>query len=318
MVKLEEKLDTYSLGIGLSSKCNFNCLHCYYKETRKNCFLSIDLLKIVMINMPRLQSVIIGLEGEPLLYPYLNSALQIISNNTNSINIVTNGSLLDEKICLQLSHFPITSLAISIESGISSIYEHIRIGSNFKTFIKNCENAVKYCGDIVNFHVTIFKQNLPSIPQILALASKIGIKNISFQLLRQTRSTKSSGICPVKEEELLIYLEQIIDQNEVNVLFPYNFASQRVMHFIEEKQNFKYNTTHIQSSSKDCEIIYKFTSILSDGSIFPCCGDLPTFYPIKYSFNGIFNHPVLQRLRKKIRTTQIPKVCHLCMNRKLM
>lgn len=61
-----------------------------------------------------------------------------------------------------------------------------------------------------------------------------------------------------------------------------------------------------------CFFPWNFTSILSDGRLFPCCGDINPVNMEKYNYDSIFNNEILLKLRKALHT-EMPSVCKECL-----
>lgn len=297
--------NNYVLGIGLTNKCNFCCPMCYYHppklSEKKFTYMPLELLRNTINVMPKLRSIILGLEGEPLCYPWLIEALDIIKTKTDSIQIVSNGSLITKEFCLYIKDYPISRIALSIDADNEAAYSIFRKGGNLLTFIKNCKMLVDSWEGNIIFHSVIFNENLQFLSGLPSLAKSIGIKNICFQLLRPHAGSNIRSITPVNDKNLESILNLIIknsEKNDISIQFDQYFANQRIMKFLKKYELLCKNIKIINyNTNQMCPHISNFTSILSDGSIFPCCGDFVPEKIYDYSFNGIFNHEYLQRLR---------------------
>lgn len=294
----------YALGLGLTNRCNFYCPMCYYHPSkegvRKISDMPLALLEQAMNAMPRLGSVILGLEGEPLCYPWLMEALDIIRLKTDNIQFVSNGSLVTERFCQSLKEYPVSVFALSIDADNESSYAKFRTGGNLETFMQSCKMLVDKWGGNIIFHSVIFNENISCLAGLPALAKSLGIKNISFQLLRPHEGSNARAITPASEKNLEKFLDCIIkssEQNGVNIQFEHNFANQGFMRLLQKYKPYYKNIKLINCHRQVCPTIYNFTSLLSDGSLFPCCGDFAPARFDDYSFDGIFNHEYLQRLR---------------------
>ena len=61
------------LGIGLTSRCNFNCPFCYYHRDNSKSpptVMPLELLQRILEGLKPLKAVNFALEGEPLCYPH--------------------------------------------------------------------------------------------------------------------------------------------------------------------------------------------------------------------------------------------------------
>lgn len=307
----------YSLGLGISSRCNLKCPHCYYNNHNVGIFMTPQFARMLMRELPPLRSVIVGLEGEPLLHPGFHEILEALSGRAQAISLVTNGTLLKESICRDLLQFPIGSLAISIEAGTRESYERFRRGADFATFLRHADLAARYLEERASFHVTMFRQNLDDIPTVLDLAKNLGVKRISFQLLRPSSAIKERGIDPAPEKRIKTCIAKVLEKCEGLLLhFPPDFASPSIMDFLRDTQKVCLENIQPEKSEKGCQIIRHFASILADGRIFPCCGDFAPLQPQEHNFYGIYNHPFMLSLRQKIAQGHPPAACAVCGNLK--
>lgn len=310
-----QKENHYRLGIGLSRRCNLKCLHCYYHTAKVPVVdMNLSLLKAILEKMPRMASINFGLEGEPFLYPYFFEVLDYSTCKTDAIMITSNGNLLNNNTLNRLKQYPIANLLLSIEGATKESYERWREYGSFRNFCLNAASAVDKFGSALSLHATVFQQNMADLLKLPELAAQLGITNISFQQLRPLPAIARRGIWPARQKELLLFLEKIIeaaDKNRVVLNFDTFFATASVMNFLK---NFSvvYNINILQESNEACAVVYHCTSILADGRLFPCCGD---FHPVKitqYTFDGIYNHPILLKLRKMTVNGLILQSCKYC------
>ncbi len=293
----------YSLGLGVSNACNFHCPHCYYRgyfSKRQEVSMPVSLLQKILADMPILQSIIFGLEGEPFLYPHLLQALHLASERTDCLMIVSNGSLLTGETCRALTDFPVKRLVLSVDAATADSYERFRSGGSFNAFKANCSNIVDALGNAVSLHAVMFSDNLPFLPSLPGLAASLGVERISFQQLRSSASILQRGIQPPRESDLLDCLLKIIDSASslnISLEFASSFGNNNVMSFLIDKSTHYRCVQVADRHMHKCGLIHNFTSILSDGKLFPCCGDFEPYEIAEYTFDGIFNHSYLRCLR---------------------
>lgn len=301
---VKKKDHHFNLGIGLTTRCNFRCPMCYYhsetSEAAKPIDMPLSLLGSILKQLPTLANITVGLEGEPFCHPQVFQALDLMAKKSDSISIVSNGSLLTNAICRTLSGYPITLVALSIDAADTKAYAKFRTGGNLQTFKKNGSYLAEYLGNAVRLHTVMFSENLDSITQMPQVAAEMGIGHISFQQLRPHAAALARGITPPAPFELESCLKRIIENAiKYNIILHFDgfFGKESIMQMLTDISG----TTSVlrlqPRVGKHCPYIFNFTSILSDGRIFPCCGDFRPAAVIDYSFDGIFNHDYLQCLR---------------------
>lgn len=302
-VTVEPRDHYFSLGLGLTGRCNFQCPICYYHGPEGSAApndMPLPLLKSLLTPLPQLASISIGLEGEPFCHPCFFDALDIMSAHADQLNIISNGSLLDVESCKRLSEYPIGSFALSIDAGDEAAYRRFRKGGELGIFQTNGATLVEQLGDRVGFHTVIFAENTESLTRLPELAAKMGVQWISLQQLRPTYWTSRRMVHPIAGEQIKAVIKSIInaaEKKEIALLFDQRFGNKRIMQFIRKMQKECEYIKIQQEEIQSCSQILQFTSILSNGQIFPCCGDFSSHDISAFSFDGIFNHEYLQRLR---------------------
>ena len=306
----------YVLGIGLTSRCNFDCPICYYHDdfckNSKETDISLDKLKIIFANCAPLHCINFALEGEPFCYPHLFQALDYAMEASEFISISTNGSLLTKDKLYHLSKYKFSLFSLSINAADSVNYSYFHKGGHLLYFLRNAGNAVENLGSAVIFNTVICQQNLHSLLDLPRLAAMVGISTISLMQLRTHRALLSKGITPAKSNDLLLCLESMLNRAEyygITLYFDHSFTNKDVISWLAKKS---FGSILIEPARKKCIIPWCYTSILSSGKIFPCCGD---FQPVKinsYTFDGIFNHDYLRMLRGHIAEGKNVKACALC------
>ena len=98
----------------ITNRCNLDCPFCTYKKG--NTYLSIDEIESYIKQIKHYCSYIyLHILGEPLLHPDFNKILNILDENDMQLQLVTNGTLLNQYPDL-LNHKCLRKLSISIHS----------------------------------------------------------------------------------------------------------------------------------------------------------------------------------------------------------
>lgn len=135
---MEDKLK--KLYIEPTSKCNLNCKMCF-----RNTWIDEELGNMTMetfnnaINtMPSgVEKIFFGGMGEPLFHPNIIEMVKIASSKVKEVELLTNGTLLNEEMSKKLLEAGMTMLWISIDSLESEGYEKIRVNSKLDKIIAN-------------------------------------------------------------------------------------------------------------------------------------------------------------------------------------
>ncbi len=258
-----------------------------------------------------LAGVIVGLEGEPLLYNNLPGFMELAETHSRAITIITNGGPLTEKVCRDWANFSIKNIILSVDAADRLSYERFRKNGGFERFKKN---AAMVAGMLpCQFHATVFKENLKSLLGMPALAYDLGIKRLSLQLLRSHPGSMARHIRSASRAELSRWLPEMranAAQYNIDLGFDRNFGDL----VWESDQIDAASIKHTTGNGTHCEHADTLACVLSDGRLFPCAGDFEPV-PIKeYSFDGMFNHPYLLALRALRGAGRLIEPCRICMN----
>lgn len=124
------------LLIYVSDLCNLRCEMCphhsgknndfeYQKQLSKK-FISLDMLEKIYKKFPESVFVMLGGVGEPLLHPQFKEIIKLTSKNKKKINIITNGTLLnDDLIEFLMKEKMLNQISISLNASNSEEYSSI-------------------------------------------------------------------------------------------------------------------------------------------------------------------------------------------------
>lgn len=303
---------SFLLGIGLTNRCNYRCPFCYYhgegvEEKARD--LSLEILEKVFQSCSRLSGVNFALEGEPLCYPHFMEAVELAAKYADRLMLCTNGSLLTEKLILKLAYFNFSLITLSINGGDEKSYACFNQGGSLKRFMRHASAATKTFGRAVVFHTVLFKENLETVKLLPYLAKEAGIKTLSLACLREHPAATHRGITRAAQPDLLKCVEEICDLAQIfglSVFFDGSLNLPKIRTWLSER-----GITPPDQDRPTCTLPWYYTSLLSSGKLFPCCGD---FEPsaTELSFDGIFNHQYLRMLRGHMLNGNVPEACRSC------
>ncbi len=193
-VKNGQRIAPIYVRIKPTNRCNQNCNYCHYR----NPYLDLDqYLPTDEINREKMLEIIhdfkdMGVKavtfsggGEPLLYPYIEDAMEAVLEAGIDLSVITNGSLLAGKKAELLSKAK--WVRISLESGTEQTYSKIR-GVNQGMFGQVCNNIYNFaqikdmqCELGINF--VIGPDNYKEVYQSGKLMQEIGVNHIKYTAL---------------------------------------------------------------------------------------------------------------------------------------
>ena len=271
-----------TLQIEPTTACNLDCKICMRRDLqRPTSFLSLDNFKRVL-GSGNFRYVGLHGWGEPLLNQQLFEMVKYAESRGVSTNLTTNGTLIRDRIDSILSSglreiaFGIYDRELFLQS-LPSIEELIREKS------KRGSNIPKTYIDI-----TIYKENLAQIPDLVRLASELPVDAVILHRLFNVHKVDPSVeyISADEEDELFIEVRGLARRLKLEIYLP-------------PKHSFP------------CRITKRSIFVTAEGKVTPCCF-LPEFY-----IGNAFEQGVEKSMRSKaytefVRNVKRHPICSQC------
>ncbi|RZB38078.1 MAG: hypothetical protein SRB2_00424 [Desulfobacteraceae bacterium Eth-SRB2] len=172
-----------TLLIDTSNLCNFRCKMCTaHSSGVKTLPAHFSNIKGVQDIFPYVKRISFGGTGEPLLYPYLDVLAGISKkyglHQWNSVEIITNGSLIDKRLSL-LEH--IDKIVVSFDGANKRTFESLRAGAKYERIVDNIKLIrSKYPEKSITFNVVVSRLNVDELVDIVKLGVNLGVKEVVF------------------------------------------------------------------------------------------------------------------------------------------
>ena len=156
--------------IEITEKCNENCIHCYRPNLSGSEVWDETVFRLVCEQLKDLGTVQIDFTGgEPFTKENFINYLQICSEMGFAIGLLTNGTLLNEKIIEHLSQLNIRMIYISLYG--STPKSHDLITNRTGSFKKTIENvfAIKKKSLPLTINSPIMEQNQNEVENIISM-----------------------------------------------------------------------------------------------------------------------------------------------------
>jgi len=292
-VEIPDGANLKEIYIEITSKCNLNCKMCFRRfwkdkvlDMPKDKFLKIlDDLKA----FPKLETVYIGGIGEPLMHPNILEIIENVKSRGLRIELGTNGTLLHE-LSEDFVRLNVDRVTVSIDAPDPAVYRDIR-GTDFASvesnvlFLQEVKKREKSSKPNVAIEVVAMKSNVLVLPNILPLASKLGINDILISNLMPFSEELSKEIIydgSLDWEILIEVMNSQVGKYRVNINFPkFELLTERMCKFIEKDS----------------------TVIRADGEVAPCYRLLHSYTEYvfgrkkevnAYSFGNAFEKPIYE------------------------
>lgn len=182
--KTETKNYPYKGGIGISAKCNANCIMCNHNDIKFGFTIDDKSLQEFYKLAPYLYHITFSGSGETSLHPSFFKIVEVLNKNEVSYTLRTNGSLLRQKLIDQILTDN-TNFEISIDASSKVIYEQIRIGLDYEQVNKNLNDLVntikeRKLNSKISLMYVIQKLNVDDIVAFYDKYSKMGVQTIFY------------------------------------------------------------------------------------------------------------------------------------------
>ncbi len=168
-----------------TKKCNARCIMCnhFYLGNRGCEELGVDVVQALEQIFPYCENIMLNGDGEPFLCQNIESLLKIYHKYGIRIGTNTNLCAMKESFWKMISE-GFDFLNISCDGCTQEIFERIRRGLNFKTFVKNAERLRREAPYLkMNLDCVLMIQNIMQIPEIVDFAADMGFNAVKFNLL---------------------------------------------------------------------------------------------------------------------------------------
>jgi len=287
-------------------RCNYRCWMCYQNEFKGELdWHIIEKLKPAFPYAKTLQ--LFG--GEPLLYSRIEELCKIAADYSCDLEVITNGSLLNQEKRALLMDNNTTLIKISMEAARQKTYTAIRGGdlaqvlSNIKALADE-KSRRQISRPIIQINFVGMRRNIEELPNFVNLAANAGVERLLVLFMN----------CGTREDlakESLFFYQELADQkmNEalelgrklgVEISVPGLFSAQK-----ESEANITVDTT--------CHSPWKNCLVSVDGQVNFCCGGAPPLGNIhEQNFDALWNSKISCHFRKFVNTDAQPDCCITC------
>lgn len=169
-----------SLQIEITTHCNERCVHCYIPHTQKIKEMELSTIQTVLKQANEMGLLNLTLSGgEPLLHSQFCEILDIASNYDFSISIMSNLTVLNEKMIKAIKNAHVSSISVSLYSMHPEVHDSITMmkGSFYKT--KKAIETLIANDVLVQINCPVMKENKGDIDDVLIWAAEHRIRAIT-------------------------------------------------------------------------------------------------------------------------------------------
>jgi len=185
----DNDLDEFYFQWHITEKCNLRCVHCYQEGYKISSELSLAQLKKIA------DKITLGLKkwnnkgrialtgGEPFMKKELFPLMEYLEQNEyiDKIGILTNGTLIDEKIADRLKTFQkLYYIQVSLDGATDDTNDFIRGKGSYRKAVDSLRLLHKK-GINTRLMFTVHKRNIQEVPLLIDLAIKDKVNTLTIE-----------------------------------------------------------------------------------------------------------------------------------------
>jgi len=278
--RLRKILSFRILQVEVSRECNLDCKICMRKNLKSNSgFLSFDNFTRI-VDSYNFKEVALHGWGEPLLNPDIFQMIKYAKDKGIRTSLTTNGTLVGDNIDNIFN-----SNLDDIAFGFYDTNILMKSIDNVRELVN--EKKIRKSDLRIFFDITIFKDNLYDVPNVIRKADEIGADACVLHRLFNIYNVdkKFKPLSKMEEKELFTQVKDI-----------------------EKKLNFKVYLP--KEHDLPCRIVKNTVFVTHEGKVTPCCF-LPEFY-IGDTEDGIGNIMKSEKYMNFLGNMKNHDVCSKC------
>jgi len=310
------------MAMNMDTQCNLRCIMCI---RRKFSHEEINALqydfntykRVADETFPYARWVQLATAGEPLMAGNLREQLKIMKNYSVELDLITNGTLLNnDKLIKEILQIP-GRIHISIDAATKETYESIRIGAKFEQVIENIRrfNRIreKLCAAVksrLHFAVVLMKRNIKELPKLIELAKELRVDSVNCcHVTIFAEGMRDESL--VYHKELANYYMRVAQERAGELNIHLNIPS--LFNTVDDEYGNKLNHK-LRNESRICSFLWKRAYVEWNGDVVPCCvPGHPVMGNVKErSFREIWNNELYQEMRRRLYTDDPFDCCKHC------
>ena len=272
----------------MKNHCNANCIMCglQYRDSAKRGEITLEDAKRIFgnLNMNRIRTITFSGGGDPLL---ARDLIRIIAYTRKeypgvALAMFTNGIALSNEYAERIAEAEFSEVVISINASTSPVHKTITGVDCFERVVENTRNLVRIrnasgAKTRVRLSFVALRQNIDDLPNLIALASELGVDEVSAQYCRfyshRFVPGTADGNRKVNDEDSLFYHKEYSDK-----IFSATIEEAKALKVKFTCEPLFGEAGGRRKCRSDC--LYPWTTILvgPEGEVYPCGGGEVMFY----------------------------------------
>ena len=167
-----------------TNRCNLDCITCIRNSWDAEFGqMSADTFSRILASLAEIGpplTVFFGGFGEPLAHPHTIDMIRQVKELGLTVEMITNGTLLDEKRSKALIAAGLDTLWVSIDGSRPESFADVRLGAELPTVLANLRRfrqlrpAAHKPSPAIGINFVAMKRNIADLPEVLSLGKRLG------------------------------------------------------------------------------------------------------------------------------------------------
>lgn len=302
------------LKIEHTSFCNAQCIMCshYFSNNSQKKMMDDTLEDRIAPLLKHIKRILLQGSGEPLAHPNIVNYIKKYADLGIEVTCNTNLSIMSRELADAIG-MAFRKINISCDGCTSEIFEGIRKGLNFNTFIRNLKLLRQCCPNLkIEMYTVALRQNIQQLADIVSFAYEMGCDSIAItdlnpkdildnekDMIRNYPSVAKANMqkvidranelkFPIEYSKYILWLEETSDyKTEIEILktiplFP-DDAFQKKLQAFYKTLNLNSHSVRADEASfladsgyhckGICNYLLDEPYIDANGDVFPCCAN---------------------------------------------
>lgn len=184
----------YFYEVHLGMPCNEKCIMCVPDGKHKRDQISLDEFTAFFEQVKPVAEQITLIGGETFMYPWFNEVLDQLAQHPVTVTIITNATMLTEKITPRLTALHGLELKFSVDAATRETYRRIRGRDVFDKVIANVRRFAETTRDMAHiqriFVFVVMRENLDEVLPFVDLARELNVHRVDFQPVKHVSTWK--------------------------------------------------------------------------------------------------------------------------------
>ncbi len=305
------------VSVDLTRKCTLDCLMCWWRSPLiseqpakewQNQEMDFALFEELIKDFRKLRvkRVILGGQGDPMLYPKLFEAMELAKRAGIEVALITSGFYLTEKKVRTLYDLQIDHLDVSLQAATSETYQKLHPGQKEDSF-ERIKSRIMQLSHLKKEHQRnvpwihiiniVCSYNYNECVKIIEFASEVGANSVGFKRVDVVPQTQELLL----NEEQLKEVERLLDEaerkaDELGVVTGIKRFKKIILPGLTTG---RYTTDFYEQIP--CYVGWNSSRILETGEVIPCCGcyDIILGNIKQNSFRDIWYSDAYRKFRKQ-------------------